>query len=227
MPCGITLPHVRLIVEEGRWSPIQDFHFALPFAWTLSFLPFELVGLPQGAQLLSLMLLVTGSTLAAALRRIDKATAIPIVALVVLHPFVLRAHVEAGADPYSILVVAVIAVLLSRLPTMTAKEAIALGFASWIGIGSRYQLVAIGLAVTVVFVVAIRKSAKRATLMTRGAIGAVVAILLASPFDLANAKWFGNPVWPLMIARERTESSYADLVAWYYGRSPEVVNPPT
>lgn len=213
------LAHVRLIILEGRWNPITDFHFGLPFAWSISFLPFELAGLPQGSQVLSLMLLaVTGAALVAALKGRGFDAAVPVVILMLLHPFVLRTHVEAGADPYSILVVTIVSLLLLRLPIAPA-EAGALGFAAWVGIGSRYQLVAVGIAATVVVVAGIRQTALRRSIVNRFAVGAALAAALASPFYLANAKWFGNPVWPLLIPRARAESSYAELIAWYYGRS--------
>jgi hypothetical protein len=214
------LAHVRLIILEGRWNPITDFHFGLPFAWSISFLPFELAGLPQASQVLSLMLLVmTGAALVAALKRRGFDAAVPIVILMLLHPFVLRTHVEAGADPYSILVVTIVSLLLLRLPEISPAEAAALGFAAWVGIGSRYQLVAVGIAATVVLVAGIRKAALRRMIVIRFAGGAALGAALASPFYLANATWFGNPVWPLLISKARAESSYAELIAWYYGRS--------
>lgn len=221
------LAHIRLIVMEGRWNPITDFHFGLPFAWSTSFLPFELLGLPQGSQVLSLMMLVvTGAALGSAIKRLGARAAIPFVLLMLLHPFVLRTHVEAGADPYSILVVTLVALLLLRLPEVSRAEAAALGFASWVGIGSRYQLVAVGIAATVVLVFGIRRSAQRGGILTRYAGGAAAATALASPFYLANAKWFGNPVWPLLITKARAEASYSELIAWYYGRSLTGSRPP-
>jgi hypothetical protein len=215
------LAHIRLIVAEGRWSGIPDFHFALPFGWTLSFLPFELLGIPQGAQLLSVALwLVIASSLIRALRKAGAgpvATGIPL--LLMLHPFVARTFSEAGADPYSLLVVLVVALLLSRAEALTPLEAGALGFAAWVGIQSRYQLVAVGISATVVFIIAIRRAPDRNRLLRRALAGSVVAAALASPFYIANAKWLGNPVWPLMIGRGEAESSFANLVAWHYARS--------
>ena len=51
------LAHIRQIVTDGRWERIADYHYALPFGWSLSYLPFEMLGLPQGSQLLGLSLL--------------------------------------------------------------------------------------------------------------------------------------------------------------------------
>lgn len=215
------LAHIRLIVIEGRWTAIPDFHFALPFGWTFSFLPFELLGIAQGAQLLSVALwMVIGVSLVGALRKAGAgpvATGIPL--LLLLHPFVVRTFSEAGADPYSLLVVLVVALLLSRAEALTLLEAGAFGFAAWIGIQSRYQLVAVGIAATLVFAFAIRRSPDRGRLLRRALAGAFAAAALALPFYIANAKWFGNPVWPLMIGRSEAESSFANLVAWHYARS--------
>ena len=34
-----------------------------------------------------------------------------------------------------------------------------------------------------------------------------------------NQRWFGNAVWPLLMSPREGNSSYANLVAWFYGRS--------
>jgi hypothetical protein len=94
-----------------------------------------------------------------------------------------------------------------------------LGFAAWVGIQSRYQLVAVGISATVVFIIATRRAPDRNRLLRRALAGSVAAAALASPFYIANAKWLGNPVWPLMIGRGEAESSFANLVAWHYARS--------
>ncbi len=215
------LAHIRLIAIEGRWAGIPDFHFALPFGWTFSFLPFELLGIAQGSQMLSVVLwLVIGASLIRVLRKAGASPiAIAIPFLLMLHPFVVRTFTEAGADPYSLLVVLVISLLLVRAEKLTFTEALAFGFAAWIGIQSRYQAVAVGLAATLVFLFAIRRHGAQRQLTIGATLGGLGALVLASPFYLANAKWFGNPVWPLMIGRDDAERSYANLVAWYYGRS--------
>ena len=216
------LAHIRLIAIEGRWNPIQDFHFGLPFGWTLSYLPFELVGLPQGSQLLSLALLVVIA--ASCIRFLRKAgasgLAIAIPLAMLLHPFVIRTFVEAGAEPFAMAVVLAVALLLVRLPELSRGEAFALGFVAWAGIQSRYQLVAVGVASTLIFLFLARRSrAETRGLMGSGIAGLAVAVLLASPFYVMNWKWFGNPVWPLLISESSVGSSYSNLLAWHYARS--------
>ena len=215
------LAHIRLIVVEGRWTRIPDFHFALPFGWSLSFLPFELLGMPQGSQLLSLALLVMLSAgLIRALPPSASALAISMAILLpLMHPFVLRGFSEAGADPYAIFVVFVVALLLARFAEQPGENAALAGFASWIGIQSRYQMVAVAISAGIVFVALLRHQSSWKTSVIQYALGSAAALVLAAPFYVMNFRWFGNPVWPLMISRPTAESSYTDLVAWHYGRS--------
>ena len=48
------LAHIRQIASDGAWKSIADITYAFPFSWTLNYLPFELLGLPQTAQLTNL-----------------------------------------------------------------------------------------------------------------------------------------------------------------------------
>jgi hypothetical protein len=49
--------------------------------------------------------------------------------------------------------------------------------------------------------------------------GALAALVLASPFYIANAQNFGNPVWPLFIKANAPGSTYMDHVAFQYSGS--------
>jgi hypothetical protein len=94
-----------------------------------------------------------------------------------------------------------------------------LGFASWIGIQSRYQLVAAGIACAIVLAVYLRNIPNLPKFVRNFVIGAAAAALLAAPFYIANARAFGNPVWPLMIPKSSIAGNYADAVAYYYSKS--------
>jgi hypothetical protein len=215
------LAHIRQIITDGAWQPIADYHYALPFGWTLSFLPFEMIGLPQGSQLLGTALFVILlAGVARVLRRAGASGgAIGASVLLLLHPAVLRAFSEAGADPYALFAVFTIAALLMRLRDANVRDWALLGFASWIGMQSRYQLIAAGIAATVVAVVVVARSENRGRKAVAFIAGAFVAVVLASPFYFVNARFFGNPVWPLLINPTASHAAYADVVALSYTRS--------
>jgi hypothetical protein len=215
------LAHIRQIVGEGRWSPIADYHYALPFGWSFSYLPFEMLGLPQGAQVLGALLFAIFFASAASILRERgvSSTAIIGALLLTLHPAVLRAFSEASADGYALIAMLVIVGLLIRARRLTDSEAALLGFASWIGIQSRYQLVAAGIASIAVLWMATRHVSERRKTFQRFAFGSAVALVLASPFYVMNLVKFGNPVWPLLITRGQAGKNFANLMAYYYTRS--------
>lgn len=215
------LAHIRLIVEEGEWAPVADFHFALPFGWTLSYLPFELLGIPQGAQLLSVTLgfLMTAAIVRLLVKEGARPVGIGLALLMLLHPFVVRAFTEASADPYTLFAVAAAAILLVRAPHASVLQAGLFGFVAFVGMQSRYQAIAVGIAGCLAFAVAVRKREARGRLAFGVMVGAACAMILASPFYLANLTWFGNPVWPLLVPRPDAAAPYADVVAWHYGKS--------
>jgi hypothetical protein len=84
------LAHIRQIVGEGRWVAIADYHYALPFGWSLSYLPFEMIGLPQGAQMLGALLfaVVVASAVSILRSRGVPSAAIVAALLMFLHPAV-------------------------------------------------------------------------------------------------------------------------------------------
>jgi hypothetical protein len=84
---------------------------------------------------------------------------------------------------------------------------------AWIGAQSRYQLVAVGMAVSLLVGwdwVRRRVPAREAAAF---AAGAAAALSLAAPFYLADWRWFGNPVWPLMVRPVNHLEHYRDRVA--------------
>jgi hypothetical protein len=215
------LAHIRQIVQDGGWQNIADFHYALPFGWSLSYLPFELIGLPQGSQVLGLILFVV---LISTMVRVFKwagatRAALLIGLLLMLHPASLRVFTEANADSYALFAIFAISVFILRLSSLNSREAALFGFVSWIGLQSRYQLVAAGVAGLIVFLIAMRRHPARMGALFAYAGGSLVAIVLASPFYIANLRWFGNPVWPLMIDPSAPGATYADTVAYTYSDS--------
>lgn len=208
------LAHIRQIASDGAWKPIADITYAFPFAWTLNYLPFELLGLPQAAQLanLGLAVLVLITLLRLAPQPKDAALALLAALVFLAHPFILRTFTSALADAYAILAVTVVVGGILQLGREDNGAAVLLGFASWTGIGSRYQLVAVGIAATAIFVIhAARTHALKRLLPF--SIGAASAIVLASPFYIANYFAFRNPVWPLFAGHSLAESSYSNTVA--------------
>lgn len=212
------LAHIRQIVQDGGWKPILDYHYALPFGWTLDYLPFELLHLPQAAQIVNTVLYVVmlGGVLGILRERQVGAVWTAAAVALLAHPFVIRTFTSANADGYAIFVVFTLCAFLLRADDMSPRDAFAFGFVSWIGPQSRYQLVAVAiaaLAATLIF-----RPANLRERIKPYVLGAVAGILLASPFYLANLHTFGNPVWPLGIADGAT-SRYADVVGAAYTRS--------
>lgn len=195
------LAHIRQIVLEADWRPIPDYHYALPFGWTFNYLPFEQLGLPQGAHLLNLGLWAIALALIfhTLSRYLPRPVPLLITGVLVCFPHLLKMGTTAHADVYLILVVLTVVLLVTR-PVNSQL----LGFAAWIGMQSRYQAIGIGLAVTVVVLL------RRRHLMRGYLLGAVYAAALSSPFYISNLVSFSNPVWPLMVTEVHT---YRDLMA--------------
>lgn len=211
------LGHIRQIVRDGGWTPLPEVSYALPFGWSLNFLPFELVGLPQGAGLLSFALwwIVLAVLLRAVRDRIPRPLQLPACLLFLAHPYVFRIFSSAFADAWAILLVALAVTLLRDIRDSSPRETAFLGFVAWIGIASRYQLAAIGIAVTLIAIVVLGRR-RRWSSLGRFAAGAAAAAAFALPFPLTNLERFGNPIWPLMIGEEARLASYTNEVgAWF------------
>ena len=215
------LAHIRQIVGEGRWVSIADYHYALPFGWSLSYLPFEMLGLPQGAQVLALLVFVIFvSAIVRFMRRMELGHVVIVAtSVLLLHPAVLRIFTEANADAYALLVILAVALVILRLPHVDARETGILGFASFVGLQSRYQLGAAAVASCMIFVWMIRRHPGRFAAFLAFGSGALAALVLASPFYIANARNFGNPVWPLFIKANAPGGAYMDQVAFLYSGS--------
>ena len=215
------LAHIRQIVQDGRWEAIPDYHYGLPFAWSLNYLPFELTGLAQGSQILGLLLFAVFISCAArGMRKAGVSDVATIAAMVLmLHPASIRAFTEPSADAYAMFVVLCIGLLFLCHWSFTSRDIALLGFVSWIGMGSRYQLIAAGIAATACLIASYRGKAHRFGAAWAYLGGVVAALLLASPFYLMNLRAFGNPVWPLMIDAPTASTSFTDLAAYYYSHS--------
>lgn len=221
------LAHIRQIISDGRWEPIADYHYAFPFGWSLNYLPFERLHLPQAAALVNvaLWLVVVAGLLGVAQKtRAGTAARIGILALFV-HPFVVRTFASAMVDAYAIMVVYVIALLVFFLDELGDREIALLGFVSWIGVQSRYQHIAWGIAATCVFLFVAARHRRIRGIRFFG-VGGLGAIILSAPFYLANASYFGNAFWPLLI-RVTSSSGYADRVAASYTRDMTGQHDPT
>lgn len=217
------LAHIAQIDAESRWNSIPVAHYAFPFAWQFGFLPFVHFGLPEGAQVLDLGLwavMIAAVVGQRGARNIGPAGLL-LLGMVCMSPLAIGTATTPTADMFAVLAALVVALLLAgRTPDAGAVgfgDATALGFAAWVGVGTRYQAFAIGLAASIVAVLWLSRSNRWVTLL--GLVeGAVLALLLASPFFLANAVRFGNPVWPL---RSPTTggADYVSRVGAFYANS--------
>lgn len=192
------LAHIRQISIDRSWQWIPDVTFALPFAWSLNYLPFEVAGFPQGAGLLNVCLWFVAFLLLleATSRRIGNRTALLISLCFMAHPYVVKVFSAGFADGFAILITATIGAALIRLPELSRRDLAVLGFVCWIGIASRYQMLAVSIASSaiVLLYLATGRHWKRAGAFLGGAL---VAVLASSPFYLMNWRHTGNPFWPL------------------------------
>jgi hypothetical protein len=209
------LGHIRQIDMEGVWAPIRDYHYALPFGWSLNYLPFEHIGMPQVAQMLNLGLLLVAVAVAYDwfTPRVPQWLALVLCALFVFHPSVMNMATTAPADMYNIFIMLITIWLAVHLPQSHARGYGLLGFAAWIGVQSRYQAIAIGLSVSLlVCLLSLRRRASFAALRMYVA-GAGCALLLSAPFYIFNWLAFYNPFWPLLSATVNGLQSYTDQMA--------------
>jgi hypothetical protein len=215
------LAHIRQIITDGSWQAIPDYHYALPFGWSLNYLPFEYFGAAQGAQLLNLYLwiIAVGAIFDLAKTHGNSRIGLALCAIFVFQPMVLKSATTAASDMYLIFASLVVTMLLVRLPAESKAPYGALGFVAWIGLQSRYQAFAIGLAVTLTLLLFRRRLGMTRKTAMAFAGGSVGAILLSLPFYLANSIWFRNPFWPLLIRVFNRFPSYADRVADAYSVS--------
>lgn len=213
------LAHVRQIIQDGGWQALPDYHYALPFGWSLGFLPFEQAGLPVTAQLLNLVLaaVLVGSLCALARRFAPPGAGVALVALlVVLQPMLLKMATTAHADVHIILVATVLLGLLLEPAGAGRAWAAWLGFIALVGLQSRYQAAALAIAAGAVLAWRLVRRTIGTGLLVPLAGGAIGAAVLASPFYLVNFNAFRNPFWPLLSGSIGDTTSYASLVAHGY-----------
>ena len=202
------LAHIQQIDAEGRWTALPIVHYAMPFAWQATYLPFVHLKLPQGAQLVNLGVWVATLAAIVATIAVERPGAQRWIALLVAASTIaIGTATTASADAFLVLAATATALAL-REESRGAVDGLVAGFAAWVATGSRYQAAALGLAATMVFG---WTAARRRDWRSAGGFagGALVAAVLALPFYLMNLKASGDPVWPL-FARG---ASYADVVA--------------
>ena len=214
------LAHIGQIVQDGRWEAVADFHYALPFGWSLTYLPSVRLGIPETAHLLSLGLWVAGvASIVSWLKRNGASVASYLLVLALsLQPFVLKSVTTAHTDSYSILVFLAVGLTLARWAEENGvHNAGMLGFVAWVGAQSRYQMLGVGIAATVAGLLLHQRRA-RGILRPASAFiaGSLAATVLATPWYLMNWMTFGNPVWPLLVKPDASGATYADRVASSY-----------
>lgn len=214
------LAHIRQILADRAWLPFADYHYALPFGWSLNYLPFEKFGVPLASHFLNLGLgIITVTLLYRLLATIcSRQLALILCAIAALQPLLLKTATTAHADMYVIFIAMILTALLATRQ-FTAPVAFALGVAGWLAVQSRYQAIAFGLAtVLVILIMFVRGKFDRRHLKWFLA-GSTLAWLLAAPFYVFNWVHFHNPFWPLLTEVFNRPPSYADQVVAAYGRS--------
>jgi hypothetical protein len=209
------LAHIRQIILEGRWVALADYHYALPFGWSLNYLPFELLHIPEGAHLLNLGAWLIALLVIAALLRERGAprASFLLLAFIALQPLVLKSATTAHADLYAVFVVLGIVLLLEDVSNATGAQMGLLGFVATVGAQSRYQLLGVTVCVFLVGVLLLIKRRIDIRMFSAAALGAVLGLLIASPFYVVNFLAFRNPFWPLLIPRFNGLELYASRVA--------------
>lgn len=212
------LAHIRQIIIDGAWEPIFNYHYAFPFGWSINYLPYEFLGIPQVAHLLNLGLFIITCIILyrLAIRYTSKNVAILSCLFFVSLPFMLKTATTAHVDMYIIFIVACISLAIILTLKMNRNVYILLGFGAWIGIQSRYQAFIIGTAITLYMIILLFRKQIKIEAIIPYSIGSVCAIILSSPFYIFNLINFKNPVWPLMIPLFNGLNTYANQVAGKY-----------
>ncbi len=215
------LAHIRQIIIDGGWEPIFNYHYAIPFGWSINYLPYEFLGIPQVAHLLNLGLFIITCIILyrLAIRYTSKNIAILSCLFFVSLPFMLKTATTAFPDMYIIFVVACISLALVSMLKMNKNIYILLGFGAWIGMQSRYQAFIVGTAITLYIIILLSRKQIKIEVIIPYSIGSVYAIILSSPFYIFNLINFKNPIWPLMIPLFNGLDTYANQVAAKYSSS--------
>lgn len=213
------LAHIRQIAMEGSWHWVPDVMYALPFGWSFNYLPFEVAGLPQGAAFLNVFLwfAVLLLIVEAAAGKGHNRYGLLICLCFMVHPYVMKVFSAAFPDAYAILITAVLGILLTRIDDLGKRDFVLFGFVGWIGIASRYQMVAISIAVTALAIVHFARSRNLSGAKFFGA-GAATAVVASSPFYLMNWTKSGNPFWPLPTPFLRTGDSFVQKLGFNFAR---------
>jgi hypothetical protein len=180
-----------------------------------------MLGVPEVAHLLNLglWLVLLAGTISALGRWNTSTTALLFCTALAWQPALVKIATTAFADSYSIFIVFAVALLLIRLAEGDRDALVPLGFVSWIGAQSRYQMVAVGLATA--GVVALMLVRKRLPFIRVAwlAGGAAAGLALSAPFYVVNLSALQNPVWPLLIPQLNGLVTYGDRVSDLYQKS--------
>jgi len=209
------LAHIRQIIIDGGWEPIFNYCYAFPFGWSINYLPYEFLGIPQVSHLLNLGLFIITCMILyrLAIRYTSKNVTILSCLFFVSLPFMLKIATTAHADMYIIFVVACISLVVELMLKMNKNIYILLGFGAWIAIQSRYQAFIVGTAITLYMIILLFRKQIKIEAILPYSIGSVCAIFLSSPFYIFNLINFKNPIWPLMIPLFNGLNTYANQVA--------------
>ena len=199
------LAHVRQILADGVWRQIPICAYGPPFGWSLGFLPFVWLKLPEVAQVVNgAVWLVAGAVVGEAARGGDDPLegerrarlAVSLWLGASLLPQAMKAATTAMSDSMMVLAVAASIALLVQSGTLSRAGYAALGFVAVIPFNSRYQAGALALT-TFMLVVGVASRDRTTAPVVAYMLGAVPAALLAAPFYIANVRAFGTPFWPI------------------------------
>lgn len=237
------LAHIRQIIAARVWRQLPICSYGIPFGWSLTYLPFEWIGLPQGGQLLnaaawlltcSVCIQSVGALETGERERLRRTGRWMLLGATLL-PAILKSATTAMADAFLILDVALVVALLLQWQIEDRGAAAALGFAAVVGWTTRYQAAAVSIAVALLvgFDVVRRRNARR--VLPGVAFGTFGALIAALPFYLANAVTLGSAAWPFgasgfggwgppqSVAREAAERLAAVCTMAAYGQGPRLL----
>ena len=208
------LAHIRQIALEGRWTRIADTAYALPFGWSFTYLPFEMLHVSVAAQMLNLTIWVV--IVVALHAELRKRASVPLGLLMLglaCQPMVFRAVTTAHANVYVMLLMLVVALLIGQGHALTPRRAALLGFVAWIGVQSRYQALGIGAAASLILIALTVKRAVSLRTLAAAAAGGIVAGALAAPFTSRICGGSAIPYGPFWCAALSRRRSATDRIA--------------
>lgn len=223
-PMRYHLAKIRLLDLEGVWAPIVHFCHSLPFGFSIHYLPFEHLGIPQGGQLLNLGLLAIALGIANDVVRglgASPGLAGMLTALFAFQPWVFKVSTSAHVDTHLHLAMLTAAALVvsEDEDAVAWRRLVFLGFVAWAGTQARYQAVLMGVTVSLLVLYWALRGRIAASGIVAFGLGSTAGLALASPYYVYNVLVFRNPVWPLLVTVFNDPDSYASRVVHFYERS--------